>query len=182
MGGAERFAAKSERRPSADIAREEGRSVSSICIRSAYDRHRSKADAVRRSPRRTAGPIRGVAARTCVLLPAAARVAEILHPSLDLSERIGRLVVRLTYGVSGAVVDLAREIGAELLRGDYYRLERANLVEPQAIESASDEVILRCIDGSGDKLKRVREGAERAAQRRARLEQGQRPVLEAYVA
>ena len=99
LAGAQRLAAKSERRTSTDLASEEGRGMSSICVRSTHDGHRSKADAVRRSRWGSSGPIRGVAARTSDLLPAAARVAEILHPSLDLSERAGRLVLRLTYNL-----------------------------------------------------------------------------------
>lgn len=129
-----------------------------------------------------AGPIRGVAARTCDLLPAAARVAEILHPTLDLNDRISRLVIRLTYGVSGPVVDLAREVGAELLRGDYRRLELASLCEPGTIDAANDDAILACVDGSEDKLRLVQEAGRRIAQRRTRLEQATRPVLEAYIA
>ena len=129
-----------------------------------------------------AGPIRGVAARACDLLPTAARVAEILHASLDLNDRIGRLVIRLTYGVSGAVVDLAREAGAALLRGDYYRLEKAGLIEPSSIETAGDDAILACVDGDREKLSLVRESGRRAAQRRARLDQATHPVLDTYVA
>lgn len=56
-----------------------------------------------------AGPVRGVAARTSDLLPVAAKVAEILHPTLNLGDRVGRLVVRLTHGVPGAVAEIARE-------------------------------------------------------------------------
>ncbi len=39
-----------------------------------------------------AGPVRGVRARTCDLLPTVARVAEVLHPGLNLSERVSRLL------------------------------------------------------------------------------------------
>jgi len=69
-----------------------------------------------------AGPIRGTANRTSDMLPTAARVAEILHPTLDLGDRVARLTIRLTYGIPSAAVELARELGSELLRGDYCRL------------------------------------------------------------
>jgi hypothetical protein len=59
-----------------------------------------------------AGPVRSVAARTCDLLGTAARVSEILHPELDLGERVWRLAIRLTLGVPASAVDLAREAGA----------------------------------------------------------------------
>jgi hypothetical protein len=55
-----------------------------------------------------AGPIRAVAARTCDLMPVAARVAEILNPTLDLRDRVRRLAIRLTHGVPAAVVELAQ--------------------------------------------------------------------------
>jgi helicase len=119
--------------------------------------------------------------RTCDLLAAAARVAEILHNSLDLNDRISRLVLRLTYGVSGAVVDLAREVAADLLRGDYARLEKAGLVDPALIDAVNDDAILACVDGSRDKLGIVREASRRVARRRAQLAQATRPVLDTYV-
>ena len=93
-----------------------------------------------------AGPIRAVASRTCDLIPVAARVAEILKPTLDLNDRVGRLVIRLTYGVAAPAVDLAREAGANLLRGDYQRLTAAGLCEPERIEQAQDKALLDCLD------------------------------------
>jgi helicase len=72
-----------------------------------------------------AGPIRSVASRTCDLLPVAARIAEILNPTLDLNDRVSRLTLRLTHGIPSAACDLARDVGAALLRGDYTRLVRA---------------------------------------------------------
>jgi helicase len=119
--------------------------------------------------------------RTCDPLAAAVRVAEILHNSLDLNDRISRLVLRLTYGVSGAVVDLAREVAADLLRGDYARLEKAGLVDPALIDAVNDDAILACVDGSRDKLGIVREASRRVARRRAQLAQATRPVLDTYV-
>lgn len=59
-----------------------------------------------------AGPIRSASSRTCDLLPTAARIAEILHPELDLAERVNRLAIRLTYGVPSAAVNLAENAAA----------------------------------------------------------------------
>jgi hypothetical protein len=69
-----------------------------------------------------AGPIRSVASRTADLVPTAARVAEMLNPNLDLRDRVGRLTIRLTYGIPAIAVELAREAGSQLLRGDYCAL------------------------------------------------------------
>ena len=64
-----------------------------------------------------AGPVRSVGARTCDILPTAARVAEILHPTLNLGDRVARLTLRLTFGIPGAAVDLAREAGEHSAEG-----------------------------------------------------------------
>ena len=129
-----------------------------------------------------AGPIRSVASRSSDLLPVAARVAEILHPTLDLGDRVGRLVVRLTYGVPGAVADLAREAGADLLRGDYCALAQAGLGEPSAVASIDDATLLAAVGGDLKKVVIVRTAAERVAIRRAEAIKVSTPILEAYVA
>ena len=129
-----------------------------------------------------AGPIRGVAARSCDLLPTAARVGEILHPELDLAERVSRLVVRLTYGVTGPAVELAREVGAQLLRGDYCRLCVASLCDASAIADAQDSELLACVGGDPAKLALLRAAAERVLEKRRQAAEVSTPILEAYVA
>src|SRR5690349_2378062 len=76
-----------------------------------------------------AGPLRSVASRTCDLLLAVTRVAELLHPGLDLSERCSRLLTRLEVGVPAAAVPLAAQAGTRLTRGDYLSLLRAGLCD-----------------------------------------------------
>ena len=56
----------------------------------------------------------------------AGRVAELLYPELNLGSRVEHLVVRLTHGVPGNAVDLARTPGGSLARGHYLRLARAH--------------------------------------------------------
>jgi helicase len=129
-----------------------------------------------------AGPIRAVAARTCDLLPVAARVAQILHPTLDLEDRVRRLAIRLTHGVPAAAVELAQVAGVELLRGDYCRLAAACLCEPEQINAASDEQILARVDNDKRKLELVRDLAQRIAKQREHAATPKVPVLEAYVA
>jgi helicase len=107
-----------------------------------------------------AGPIRGVAARTCDMLPTAADIAEILHPGLDLAERVNRLAVRLDLGIAGAAVDLGRQARGQLSRSDYARLVAARLVSAADIQAAGDAAIVACVDGSRAKLESVREAAE----------------------
>jgi replicative superfamily II helicase len=106
-----------------------------------------------------AGPVRAVSSRTCDLLPGVARVATILHPGLDLTERVPRLLVRLELGVPAGAAALARHAGAQLTRGDYQELVRANLNTPEAIEAASDEAMLNCLGQDADKTRVARQAA-----------------------
>ncbi len=115
-------------------------------------------------------------------MPVAARVAEILHPTLDLGDRGERLAVRLTHGVPSAAVDLAKLGGADLLRGDYRRLAEARLCEPEQIAATTDGQILACVDMDKAKLALVRDLAKRIAERRAQAIKAASPILDAYVA
>jgi len=104
-----------------------------------------------------AGPIRAVRARTCDVLPAVVRAAELLHPGMDLSDRQRRLLVRLDLGIPSAAVDLALLTGDLLTRADYLRLLDAGLCTVQAIEQCADGPLLACVDGSADKLRHLRQ-------------------------
>jgi helicase len=110
-----------------------------------------------------AGPVRGVAARTCDLLGAAARVAELLHPGLELGDRTERLSLRLTLGIPGPAVALARYVGTELPRGDYRRLVAARLCSHEQIAAAGDEALLACLDGDRRRLAVLRAAASAMA-------------------
>jgi helicase len=57
-----------------------------------------------------AGPVRAVASRTCDLLPAVVRIATILHPGLELTDRFEKLLTRLEVGVHAGVVEIARHL------------------------------------------------------------------------
>jgi replicative superfamily II helicase len=127
-----------------------------------------------------AGPIRSVAARTADLLPTTARVAELLHPDLELEKRVARLVTRLTYGASAAAADLARFAGGALLRGDYLRLAVAGLCEPESIETADEASLLTCVDGDRARLKAIRDAAESLKRDRERTTEASMPMFPAY--
>ncbi|MBB3427937.1 replicative superfamily II helicase [Rhizobium sp. BK312] len=130
----------------------------------------------------SAGPIRSVSSRAADLIGVAARVAEILHPQLDLSERVQKLAVRLTYGVPGTVVDLAQEAGGNLTRGEYCALVEARLEVVAAIESASDADILRVLDQDDEKLAIVRKAARSAGERNAKVAATPLPAIPQFVA
>jgi len=128
-----------------------------------------------------AGPVRSVASRTCDLLPTAARVAEILHPTLDLGDHIGRLAIRLTYGVTGDCVDLAREVGSGLLRGDYMRLSQRSVCEPEKIEASDEQALLECLGDDLNKLKLIRDAVDQMRQKFNDIDKNS-PILGEYVA
>jgi len=99
-----------------------------------------------------AGPLRSVSARTCDLLPTVARVAEILHPGLNLVDRQARLITRLEIGIPAEAVEVAQYAGLRLTRGDYRSLLAANLCGIDQLAQSTDEAVLACIGGSKMKL------------------------------
>lgn len=129
----------------------------------------------------SAGPIRGISARTCDVIGTAARIAEILHPGLDLSDRIDRLRIRLNLGIPGQATDLGREAGQELARGNYLALVRAGLTSSERIMTASDAAILACVDDSSERLAVVRKAAV-VMQARSKARDTATPYLPPYAA
>ena len=129
-----------------------------------------------------AGPIRSVAARTSDLLPTACDIAEILHPGLDLADRIGRLIIRLDLGIAGAAVDLARHTRTRLSRSDYAQLVNAQLVTATAIRSADEAAVLSCLRGDREKLSVIRDAAGSMAELERRRIQQSTPILQPYEA
>jgi replicative superfamily II helicase len=89
-----------------------------------------------------AGEIRAVASRTCDILPAVVRVAELIHPDLNLADRHRRLLTRMEAGVPPAAVDLAAYAGGRLSRADYHRLLQADLCSIDNINAATDETLI----------------------------------------
>ena len=107
-----------------------------------------------------AGPMRSVASRTHDLLGTVARVAEIIHPELQLEERVNKLFVRLEIGVPSTIYNLAKQIGSTFSRSDYHSLLRSNLSDVEDLKSAPDEVILTALGGNGSKLKILKTAIE----------------------
>ena len=116
-------------------------------------------------------------------MPTVARIAAILSPDadLDMGQRVERLLVRLTYGVPAAAVDLARGAGATLTRGDYCELVRHDLAAIQSIADAGDERLLGALGGDRQKAEIVREAARLAAVRASAAEPVRLPILDPYV-
>jgi helicase len=103
-----------------------------------------------------AGPLRSVVSRTLDLLPTTVRIAHILHPDLDLSERESDLYTRLEVGLPEAAAPLARGLGETLSRGDYLTLGAKRLLDLDALQSAEDAEIAASLDGSAAKVAAIR--------------------------
>jgi hypothetical protein len=120
-----------------------------------------------------------VKSRTCDVLPAIAKIAELAHPDLSLGDRMQRLLTRLELGIPAIAVDLALFAGDSLSRADYLRLTKAQLVTFAAIDAATDEALSVCVSHNKAKMKAIR-----AASRRARAEQSRthfaEPILAPY--
>jgi helicase len=82
--------------------------------------------------------------------------------------------------VPGAVADIAREAGANLLRGDYCALAKLGLGEPSAVAAADEATLLAVVAEDRNKLSIVRAAAEHVAIRRAAATKASTPVLDAY--
>lgn len=105
-----------------------------------------------------AGAIRGVAARTCDLLPIVAQIAGILHPTItDLDRRLSRLLVRLTLGIPAAAVNVAQHAGTKLSRADYLRLCDSEYISITAIENSDDDILLPLLNSDTEKIAVLRQ-------------------------
>lgn len=106
--------------------------------------------------RNVGGPIRSVSARTNDLLPTVTKVAELLHPGLDLSDRLTKLLVRLELGLPTNAVEIAKPLKNQINRGDYLRLVNSGLTSVEAMKNCSDEILLNCLDRSRSKLSTIK--------------------------
>lgn len=104
-----------------------------------------------------AGPIRSLRSRTCDLLPVVSRVAELVHPGLELGERMNRLLLRLELGIPAKIAELGKLLGDRLSRGNYLKLVQANLCDIETLEQSSDEVLLSALGNSERKVSEIRE-------------------------
>jgi len=103
-----------------------------------------------------AGPIHAVSSRVLDVLPVVTRVAELLHPGLDLTERQARLMARLEVGLPASAAELAVHLGGRITRADYLRLVRSALCDVDTLEAAPDEELLGRLGNDLEKLVAVR--------------------------
>ncbi len=126
------------------------------------------------------GPVRQTTARTRDVLPMVARVAALLHPGLPLGERLDRLLVRLEFGVGGAVADLAGQARAALSRAEYQLLAASGLGKPDRVVATGDDVLLGLL-GTREKVDALRRACDQVVEIRARKAAETMSLLEAYI-
>ena len=127
----------------------------------------------------SAGPIRSVTSRTCDVLTMIGRIAELLHPTLVLEQRIAKLVLRLDLGIQGAAVDLARYADRSLDRADYRRLCDAGKTDRDALAAADDDNLLPLIGNDRRKLAALRDAVERWRRARPAVAAAPLPLYQA---
>jgi len=127
----------------------------------------------------SAGPIRSVTSRTCDVLTMIGRIAELLHPTLVLEQRIAKLVLRLDLGIQGGIVDLARYAERSLDRADYRRLCDAGKTDRDALAAADDNNLLPLIGNDRRKLAALRDAVERWRRARPAVAAAPLPLYQA---
>lgn len=119
------------------------------------------------APGGASGDIRSVAMRTVDILPFVARVAELLHPELDLSARRVALLTRLELGVPSSMVELGSAGQGRLTRPVLLALARARLHAPEQVLAADVSSLLQALGDDGALAGDVRSAARRALEARS---------------
>ena len=95
-----------------------------------------------------AGQLAGVVSRTGDMLPLVAGVAELVHPGLDLSDMLPRLLVRLQIGLPVGMADLAHAVGDTLSRAQYLALSDIPLHTMDDIQRADTDTLTAILGGA----------------------------------
>lgn len=104
-----------------------------------------------------AGPVRAVAARVVDILPVVADVAQILHPEIDLSQRVAALLTRLQLGIPPEMASLGVIVGSDLTRGDYLNLLSNKITTCETIDRLKDAELMKILGKDPRKLGGVRQ-------------------------
>ena len=112
------------------------------------------------------GAVRSVAMRTVDILPVVTRTAELLHPGLDLSTRVGVLLTRLELGIPESIVEIGVAGQGRLTRAQLLGLVRSGLLSPEQILAADDMSLLEAVSGNQAIIADVRAAARRAREAR----------------
>jgi hypothetical protein len=89
------------------------------------------------------------------------------------------LLIRLNAGVPASAVELTKQAGSRLTRGDYLQLCQAGLCGIDAIESSEDAVLLAHLGNDKEKLAVVRQAVD-AHRQQEREHSFISPILEPY--
>lgn len=114
------------------------------------------------APGGAAGAVRSVAMRTVDILPVVARVAELLHPNLDLSTRGTALLTRPELGVPPSMVELGSAGQGQLTRPVLLTLLSQDLQNPTQVLAADRATLLQAVGGDLEVAEDVLAAAKRA--------------------
>lgn len=120
------------------------------------------------------GALQSISSRTGDLLPTVARIAELLHPGLNLSGRLDALLCGLSLSLPVQLSDLAKALGRDVPRATYLALQRSGITSHEAIASLTDDDLMRCV-GNREQVILIRRLLDAAAQK-ARTEPGIDPL------
>lgn len=105
------------------------------------------------------GSINNVCGRTFDILPSVIKIAELIFPDLDLTQRGENLLARLEVGTPFQIVEIVKVIGNRLTRPDYLNLLNAQITDINTLAITSDEDILNILNDN-NKLTIIREALE----------------------
>lgn len=115
----------------------------------------------------SAGAIRAVVARTCDILPIVASIAEILHPELNLSDKVSKLLLRLELGIPSSIIELAEVLGRTLNRGEYLELPKKGINSIDQFINTDEQVLLSVL--SLDKIEEAKFKIEQNIQEQSEI-------------
>ncbi|MFN8579187.1 MAG: caspase family protein [Candidatus Sericytochromatia bacterium] len=103
------------------------------------------------------GSVRSSVNRTFDILPVVIRIAEILHPSLDLKQRAEKLLIRLENGIPASMFEIAKKIGTSLSRADYLNLLNSSIDNLEKLSESKDEYLLALLSNDKNKVTEIRD-------------------------
>lgn len=115
----------------------------------------------------SAGAIRAVVARTCDILPIVVSIAEILHPELNFSDKVSKLLLRLELGIPSSIRELAEVLGRTLNRGEYLELSKRGINSIDQFINTDEQVLLSVL--SLDKIEEAKFKIEQNIQEQSKI-------------
>jgi hypothetical protein len=101
------------------------------------------------------GALQSVTSRTSDVLPTVTRIAELLHPGLNLAARLDAVLAGLLLSLPVVLSELMMALGRDIPRATYLALQRAGITNREALAKPTDEELARLI-GSREQAQLIR--------------------------